>query len=70
MAALGLLWAGFLVLQLEKSKYGNCTLPFVLIVGAQVVLLGAVTTAFVVWEVSVSHHTLIFFLKAACLHRS
>ena len=65
-----MLWAVFLFLQLQKSKYGNCTLPFVLIVGGQVLLLGAVTTAFVFWEVSVSHHTLGFILDPACLHTS
>lgn len=70
VAALAVLWAVFLVLQLEKSKHGNCTLPFVLIVGVQVVLLAAVTTAFVVWEVNLSHHTLILILNTACLHRS
>lgn len=51
VGALVVLWAAFLALQLEKAKHGNCTLPFALVVGAQVVLLGAVTSGFVYYEV-------------------
>lgn len=50
-ATLLLLWAAFLVLQLLKSKYGHCTWQFAVTFGAQALLLGINTVAFVHYQV-------------------
>jgi hypothetical protein len=46
------LWAAFLTLQLEKSKFGHCTWQFGVAAGGQALLLGLVTYAFVRYQVN------------------
>jgi hypothetical protein len=48
------LWAVFLALQLQKSKFGHCTWQFGVTAGAQALLLGLVTFAFVRYQASLT----------------
>lgn len=48
------LWAVFLALQLQKSKFGHCTWQFGVTAGAQALLLGLVTFAFVRYQASLA----------------
>jgi len=48
-----LLWVAFLALQLEKAKHNHCTWQFALVAGSQAVMLGAVASAFLYYQVSI-----------------
>jgi uncharacterized membrane protein len=68
------LWAVFLALQLQKSKFGHCTWQFGVTAGAQALLLGLVTFAFVRYQASlttyahVSKRTEGAVLQSICPH--
>lgn len=45
-----LLWAVFLVSQMEKAKYGRCTWQFAAVAAFQTILLAGVTLAVLHYE--------------------
>ena len=56
----------FLALQLQKSKFGHCTWQFGVTAGAQALLLGLDTFAFVRYQASLTTCALSLTCKVGC----